>query len=315
MTLHPDCVEALRIQDGWELPAEPSLEQVRAFVRRQADELGGPRPPLADVRELTVDGPGGPVPVRVYRPHAAPGAGVLVWLHGGSFVAGSLDGSEDQARALALASGCTVVAVDYRLAPEHRFPAGLEDCYATVAWAAGRPAELGDVGPGLAVGGESAGGTLAAAVTLLAREHGAPAIDFQLIVYPRMTRALDTASRHAYGESNGWSLSRIDARPDPYEARPEDAVDPLRWPLLAPSLAGLPPALVVTAEHDPLRDDGHCYAGRLLAAGVPVEVRDHAGMIHGFIGYGRVVRQAAEALAHAGGAVREALERATALVS
>lgn len=309
MTLHPDCAEALRIQNGWELPDEPSIEDVRAFVRRQADELGGPRPPLADVRELTVDGPGGPVPVRTYRPHEAPGAGVLVWLHGGSFVAGSLDGSEDQVRALALASGCTVVSVDYRLAPEHRFPAGLEDCYAVLAWAAGRPEELGDVGPGLALGGESAGANLTAAVTLLARERGTPAIDFQLLVYPRMTRALDSASRHLYGESYGWSLARMDARPDRYEARPEDAVDPLRWPLLASSLAGLPPALVVTAEHDPLRDDGHCYAGRLLAAGVPVAVRDHAGMTHGFIGYGRVVRQAADALAHAGEAVGEALAR------
>lgn len=260
---------------------------------------------VAGVEDREVAG----VPCRVYRPASAPaGAAVLAWFHGGGFVIGDLDTADSTARRLANRSRCVVVSVDYRLAPESPFPAAVEDCWAVTSWLTSGGAAALDGDPGrIAVGGDSAGGNLAAVVALLARD-AEMAVRHQLLVYPVVDVASETPSYEENGR--GYLLERDTMRwfKDHYIALAERA-DWRASPLLAPDLAGVAPAHVITAGFDPLRDEGVAYVKRLADAGVPV-VHDHVeSAIHGFVALGGVTPLAASALDRAG----EILARATVL--
>lgn len=251
-------------------------ETTLPLVRQAAEEVGG-------VEDRRVPGPGGDIPVRLYRPRAGEPLGILVYFHGGGWVIGDLDTHDAVCRALTNATPCLVVSVDYRLAPEHKFPAALEDCYAATAWVARHLAGDGSPSLPVAVAGDSAGGTMAAVVALLARDRGEPSLCYQVLVYPATDLAGTTPSKQEFAQ--GYLLDRDTARwfAEQYLNRPEEALHPHVSPLRAPDLRGLPPALVITAEYDPLRDEGEAYAVRLQEAGVPATCVRWQGQLHGFL--------------------------------
>jgi acetyl esterase len=270
-----------------------------------------PRPPQSEpvhqVTEATVDGPAGPVPIRIYRP--ADGLlPVVVFFHGGGWVLCNLDTHDDLCRSLANGTGAVVVSVDYRQPPEHPFPAAVDDAYGALQWVAGHAAELGVDQARLAVAGDSAGGNLAAAVCLMARHRSGPPIRFQLLVYPVLAHAFDTGSY--LDNAAGYFLTAEQMRWywDQYLADPADGRNPYASPLWADDVGGLPAAHIVTGEHDPLRDEGEAYAGRLREAGVDVTNVRYGGMFHGFFTLGRVLPAATLATSTAHAALRAALE-------
>jgi acetyl esterase len=245
--------------------------------------------PSLPVRDFEIRGPDSPLPVRVYTPPGRPPFRMVVFFHGGGWVVGDLDQADVDCRCLCADTGSIVVSVGYRLAPEHRFPAGPEDCYAGLEWAASEAGALGGDSGRLAVGGDSAGGNLAAAVALLARDRGGPAVSHQILIYPVTDCSFDTGSYLAF--ARGYWLTRDDMRWmwESYLGDGLDAAnDPRASVLRAPDLSGLPPAVVVTAGCDVLRDEGVAYAERLRAAGVPVRLLPYAGQVHGFWSCGGV---------------------------
>ncbi|WP_431975073.1 alpha/beta hydrolase [Micromonospora haikouensis] len=270
-----------------------TLAEARAADLAAIRAGGGDVEPVHVVRDTVVPGPAGDLPVRVHRPAGDGPLPTLVYFFGGGWTLGSVDTADGICRRLANATGCQVVTVGYRLAPEHPFPAAVHDCHAAVAWLAAHADEFGADPDRLAVGGDSAGGNLAAAVTLLARDGGGPALAAQLLVYPNT----DQRERaEPVGPADAAESAEPGGGQDPllfnrhsvawyrghYLPEPADAANPLASPLLAEDLTGLPPALVITAEYDPLREEGERYADRLRAAGVPVELARYPGMIHGF---------------------------------
>jgi acetyl esterase len=284
MPLDPAAVGLL---EQMEAAGLPPLNELSPPEAREAAEgfaaLAGPGEDVAEVTDRSVPGPGGEVPVRVYRPANAPApAPCLVYFHGGGWVIGTLDSTDTICRAVANRAGCVVVSVDYRLAPEHPFPAPLDDCYAALVWVAEHGTELGTDTTRLAVGGDSAGGNLAAAVALRARDENGPALRLQLLVYPVTDHGYDTASYRENGEGRLLTTDMMRWFWDHYLGSSGQGGNPLASPLRAADLAGLPPALVLTAEYDPLRDEGEAYAARLAEAGVPVTQTRYAGQIHAF---------------------------------
>jgi acetyl esterase len=285
---------------------EQSVEEARATIRALAAAAGAPET-VARIENRAVPGPRGDIPVRVYTPQGRAPFPVLVYLHGGGWVIGSLDTHDPLCRYLANAAGCVVVSVDYRLAPEHPYPAAPEDAYAATRWVAANAEAVGGDPSRLAVGGDSAGGNLSAVVALMARDRGGPRLVFQLLVYP-VTDA--PSSDHASYRENaeGYLLTRaaMDWFWDHYCAERADRADPYLCPLCAKDVSRLPPALVITAEFDPLRDEGEAYAARLREAGGRVELRRYPGMIHGFFSMGALLTQARAATAEAAAALRAA---------
>jgi acetyl esterase len=258
---------------------------------------------VAHVLERTLPGPRGPIPIRLYRPNARRRLPVLVYFFGGGWVLGSIESSDALFRRLANAASCAVVAVGYRLAPEHRFPAAVEDCYAATRWIAEHAGKL-ELDPSrLAVGGSSAGGNLAAVTALLARERGGPQLAHQLLVYPITDYLADTASMRDRGDPYFLDARTLAWCWGHYLAERSDGADPLAAPLQADDLGGLPPALVITAEDDPLRDEGELYAARLRAEGVPVEHVRYDGVPHGFFAMG-LLEASRAAVERAGTALR-----------
>ena len=240
--------------------------------------------------------PGG-IPARVYRPDSDGPVPTVVFLHGGGFVIGDLDTHDDQARLVAHEVGAVVVSVDYRLAPEHRWPAGLEDCVAATRWALAHVDELGGDPARVAVAGDSAGGNLSAAVALELRGEDGPGLAAQLLLYPA-TDFTETATHPSREEnSKGFLLTEDDMRwfGDQYVPEGADRADPRLSVLQAADLSGLPPAVVATAEYDPLRDEGEAYAAALEAAGVTVVKHRYDGLIHGFFGFSALSAAAATA--------------------
>ena len=302
--------------------AEMLLEMIRAANRPAFETVGAdearllfnagrkvlaPEPmPVAETRDLAIPGPGGPIPARLYRPAATGTLPVLVFFHGGGWVVGDIESHDTGCRHLANRAECAVVSVDYRLAPEHKFPAAVEDCFAATAWVAGNAAALGVDAGRLAVGGDSAGGNLAAVVSLLARDHGTPRIGYQLLIYP----ATDAAMRHdsIARFAEGYVLTRATMRwfYEQYLRAPADAADWQASPLAASDLGGLPPAFVLTAGYDPLCDEGDAYAARLAASGVAVTHRRFPGQVHGFALNGKIIRAAETALDDTAAALRAA---------
>jgi acetyl esterase len=269
--------------------------------------LGHPLESVASVEERTVPGGAHPIPVRVYRPTLDERLPALMFFHGGGMVLCDLESHDRECRALANRSGAVVIAVDYRRAPEHPFPAAPEDAYAATKYVAEHAHEFG-IDPGrLAVGGDSAGATLATVVALMADERGGPALKFQLLVYPLVDYMDESPSMAEYGADHFLTRGVMDWFANLYVPRAEDRRHPYASPLLATNVQRLPPAFVITAECDPLRDQGEAYARRLQAAGVPVRMKRYPGMIHPFFSLGGMVDEGRQAVGEAALAVREAL--------
>ena len=283
-----------------------SVEQARAFHVADAPALNGPPAAVAAVEDRLVPGPAGELPVRVYTPEGEPPFPIVVFFHGGGWVVGTLDTYDPLCRALAAATPAVVVSVHYRLAPEHRWPAAVEDAYAATVWASRNAAALGGAQHRLAVAGDSAGGNLAAVVALGARDRGGPAIAFQLLVYPALDAAGDTASWAEYAD--GYYLTAAGMRWywDHYLGD-ADGRAPDASPLRAAFFGGLPPALVLVADHDILRDEGEAYAARLRQAGVDADARRVEGVVHGFLRWRSVTGAADAAVQEAARAVAAAL--------
>jgi acetyl esterase len=287
-------------------PAEARL------ANRQGVEAVNARPPIpmARVEAVEVPGPAGPLPARFYVPGRMPEgepAPLLVYYHGGGWVIGDLETHDGVCRFLAAAAGVAMLSLDYRLAPEHPFPAAVEDAIAGFTWAAENAAELGADPTRIAVGGDSAGGNLAAVVSLLAREGGGSAPAMQLLIYPVTDAVGGQRSRDLF--ARGFLLTRgdMDTFEEHYLPAGTDPRDPRVSVLHAPDLQSLPPAYVTTAGFDPLRDEGEAYALRMREAGVPVALRRHPGLIHGFANLTAVSRTARGAMLEAAGALRMGL--------
>lgn len=274
------------------------------------DALQGEAEDVASVREITVDGSAGRLPARVYHPSPGQELPVLVYFHGGGWVIGNLDVVDKPVRTLANASGCAIVTVQYRISPETKFPGPAEDCYAATAWVAAHAAELGVDAGRLAVGGDSAGGNLAAAVALMARDRGTPAIAFQLLIYPTVAPAEDSEFGSYVTNGSGYMTTAASMRWFYQHYLADVAAErdnPYAYPLRSKDLRGLPSAHVVTAEYDPLHDEGVAYATALAEAGVATTAADYDGVIHGFFWMpGRIAKGAAVA-ADIAGVLRERL--------
>jgi acetyl esterase len=303
MPLHPE-VEAMRARKAREGTAPLytlSLADARDADLADIQAASGTGEPVGAVTDHTIAGPGGPMRVRVYEPErtddartadrgtadeADGGAGTarpaLIYLYGGGWTLGNLETCDAICRALTNAAGIVTISLEYRLAPEHPFPAAVEDCYAGLAWVAEHARELGVDAARLAVGGDSAGGNLAAALTLLSRDEGGPAVRHQLLVYPNTDYQWDPEALRAFEDPLLFNRFSMEWYWKHYLTEEKDGLNPLVSPLRAESLAGLPDATVITAEYDPLRDQGEEYARRLREAGAAVELRRFDGMVHGF---------------------------------
>lgn len=284
---------------------EMGVEACRRLTNEQAEFSR--REPVEAVEDRLVGVPEA-VPVRIYRPSAGSALPVLVYFHGGGWVMGGLDSHDATCRQLAVDVGCVVVSVDYRLAPEHPFPAAVVDAMAVTSWVAEHASEIAGDPSRMAVAGDSAGGNLAAVVAQLSHDDALPLV-FQLLIYPVIDRRLDRPSM--IENATGCLLERSDMEwfwslydPDGAAAKDRRAI-----PLEAPDLRGLPPALVITAEHDPLRDEGEEYGARLDAAGVAVTVTRYSGVFHGFFGMHGLLDAATAAMAEAAGALRSAFDQ------
>ncbi len=271
---------------------EMGVVDARAGLLEMTLQMDAPRQEVAKRIERTIPGPAGAIPVRIYWPEdpaAASSRPILLLFHGGGWAIGDMDTHENMSRFYCNAANLIVINVDYRLAPEHKFPAGLEDCYAALAWAAENAAAIGGDAGRIAVTGDSAGGNLSAALCQMTKAKGGPAIAFQALTYPAVDlrdEAQDIyPSRKDFAE--GYFLTRgdMDWLAEMYFNSPEDAADARVSPMLAQDLTGLPPALVTTAGFDPLRDEGKAYADRLAQAGVPVEYKCFETTIHGFYSF------------------------------
>jgi acetyl esterase len=287
-------------------------EQARGDLRRAVRVVAGPRPALVGARDLSLAGADGPLPARLYVPDgsqdSAPGP-LVVYYHGGGWVTGGLDTHDHPCCLLARASGARVLSVDYRLSPEHPFPAPVDDALAAFRDAVARAGELGADSERIAVAGDSAGGHLAAVTSQQAARDGGPVPAFQLLIYPA-TDCLNVApSRLTFAEGFLLTKPNMDWYEEQFLGPDTDRSDPRASPLLADELSGVPRALVVTAGFDPLRDEGEAYARRLSEAGVPTILRRHPGFVHGFLHLLIGGAGPREAIGEMGGVLRGALAR------
>jgi acetyl esterase len=286
MALHPSAEMMVQVltDAGLTFTADATPEARRAAMIAVTANPAFPKHAVHDVADRTIPGPAGAIPVRVFRPSAATGLPLVLWFHGGGWVTGNLDTHDQLGRMLADHVGAVVVSVDYRLAPEAKFPAAADDCVAAYEWALAHAGEVGADPTRVAIGGDSAGGNLAAVVALDARDRGLPQPRLQLLVYPVTDYELDSASM--IDNAKGYFLERESMQwfYDHYARTPADFADPRFSPLRASDLSGLARAVVVTAEYDPLRDQGEAYARRLAEADVPTEAVRADGLIHGFFG-------------------------------
>ncbi|ETX00261.1 MAG: lipase [Candidatus Entotheonella factor] len=305
MPLDPQAQSVLDVVAALNLPANHTVspDEARANAKMRPRAEG---PEVAKVEDRLIPGPGTDIPVRIYTP-AGPGPfPILAWFHGGGWVVGDLDSADGAARKLTVGANSVTISVDYRLAPETKFPGASDDCYTATAWAARHATELNGDASRLAVGGDSAGGNLAAAVSLMARDRQGPSIVFQLLIYPVTDCDFTTASYTNNAEGYLLSKASMEWYWDHYLSHPSDASNPYAAPLQAKDLSGLPPALVVTAEYDPLCDEGEAYGARLKAAGIPTVCTRYDGMIHGFFGMWAALNQGQQAIDEASAALRQA---------
>ncbi len=282
MPLHPKAEKLLAGLARSDLKPiyETPLTDARTLMI-ETSRLLGPFDKVESIQDRMIPGPAGEIPIRIYKP-AGENLPIVVYFHGGGWVIGSIDSHEGYARALAKAASAVVVSVDYRLAPEHRYPAGAEDAYAAVMWASENAAALGGRTGPVGVAGDSAGGNLAAAAALMARDRGGPEVGCQVLIYPITDCDFETASYHDFAEDYFLTRESMMWFWDQYCPSPADRQHPYASPVRAKSLTGLPPALVLTAEFDPLRDEAELYAQKLREAGNEAKHIRYEGMIHGF---------------------------------
>jgi acetyl esterase len=299
-------VKKAGLPEPWQLTPEQAREQYVMRVNKlKVNE------PIHRTEDRRIPGPGSDIPIRIYTPHEprpAEKLPVLLWYHGGGFVIGSLESHDSACRMLANRADCIVVSVDYRLAPEHKFPAAVEDCEAALKWVALHATEFGGDPRVLAVGGDSAGANLATVVAILARDAAHPKLAFQLLVYPCVAPEPELPSHHKFKE--GYILSRksITWFFGQYLRSKRDANDFRYAPLALDDLSSLPPALVIVAGYDPLRDEGVEYTKRLIEAGNRVRLSNYEGMVHGFYLMGGAVDGARRAVAESAAALKEAFD-------
>jgi acetyl esterase len=299
-------------QMGFPDPTTQPVELTRRALAAMRPDLTAARSGLAGVTDQTIPGPAGPIRVRMYKPrlqqeHPLP---VLVFFHGGGWVLGDLDSADGLCCTLTRQAACLTISVDYRLAPEHRYPAAVEDCDAATRWVAANASALGGDTSRLIVAGDSAGGNLAAVCALRARRRPGPNIALQVLIYPvTMLAEPQYPSRSRLAEGYFLTRAALDWFTNHYIPDAAQRHQPDASPLLAQSLQGLPPALVLTAEYDPLIDEGEAYALRLLTAGVPLRARRFLGTIHGFVMFHDLLDQGRAAVAEIADAIR-GLERA-----
>ena len=311
--LHPQAKALLDFLVERGIPPTHTLTpaDARAFYRERRLVTQPDPPAIAETREFVADGPNGPIALRLYQPRAAAERWsvppVLVYFHGGGWVIGDLDTHDTLCRELALGSGCAVVAVDYRMGPEHRFPAAVEDCIAATRWVRAHAAELGVDAARLAVGGDSAGGNLAAVVAIAARDAGDLPIRYQLLIYPATDQRRGWPSHTTNGQGYLLTADTMSYFHDHYIADPAQDLDWRASPLLHPDLGRLPPALVLTAGYDPLRDEALQYSHRLTQAGNRATHILFERQIHGFITMGRVIDEANAAVQICAAELRRAL--------
>jgi len=283
--LHPEARAVLEIMDAQAGPplASFSPAEARIGAAKRFKAFGGESEALARVEEVLIPGPAGDLRARLYASERGGLRPALIYFHGGGWVIGSVETHDPICRSLAKESGAVVISVDYRLAPEHKFPAAVEDAHAAAKWVCSNAQRLGIDASRIVISGDSAGGNLAAVVALRCRDDGGPVLAAQVMIYPVTDVGLsETASYRELSE--GYFLGRDEMAwfVGHYLPSPEAARNPEASPLIATKLSGLPPALVITAEFDPLRDEGEAYAERLRQAGVPVTLTRYPGMIHGF---------------------------------
>ena len=305
MPLDPQAQQVLDQLQALGLPPNETVSPAEARVNSKSRPRA-PGPEVTKVEDLTIPGVGPDIPVRIYTPSGNGPFPALGWFHGGGWVVGDLDTADGPARHLAVEAGCVVVSVDYRLAPEAKFPAAADDCYAATQWIVENAAGIGVDPTRIAVGGDSAGGNLAAVVSLMAKDRGGPPLVFQLLVYPVTNRDYGTGSYRQ--NANGYSLTTDGMKWywNQYLSSDADAANPYAAPMAAKDLTGLPPAFVITAEFDPLRDEGEAYGQRLQAAGVPATCSRYGGMIHGFFAMPAVLDKGKQAMSEASSALRQA---------
>ncbi len=280
-----------------------SPQQARENMKNRP-RIDGPE--VAKVEDRTVSWRDAEVPVRIYTPAGTGPFPILIWCHGGGMVVGDLETADATARHLTVETGCVTISVDYRLAPESKFPGACDDCYAATVWASDNAASIQGDASRMAVGGDSAGGNLAAVVAQMARDRAHPDLAFQLLVYPMTSLDFETPSY--VDNADGYLLTRDGMKWywDQYLGASDDPNHPYAVPSRAGSFKNLPPALVITAEFDPLRDEGEAYAKNLEAAGVPTACTRYDGMIHGFFGMSGAVDKAGQAVSEAAAAMKKA---------
>jgi acetyl esterase len=305
--LYPEVRALLEANEAEGAPAMETLSpaEARQAVIDALKAVAGQSEEIGRVEDFRIPHPEHPIPIRIFTPTGDGPFPSLVYFHGGGWVVCDLDTHDAVCRAIARRAGAVVVAVDYRLSPEYKFPAAVEDCYTATEWVAANAASLAVDPRRIAVGGDSAGGNLSAVMCLKSRDEGGPALALQVLVYPVTNLAsFDTPSYREFAE--GYYLTRAEMEwfRGHYLARTEDAQSPYASPLLAPDLRGLPPALVITAECDTLRDEGEAYAKRLAEAGVEVACTRYGGMIHPFFSLGGAFSQGRRAIEQVAAAVR-----------
>ncbi len=295
MALHPQAIAAAQVfAKAWPQPMETMDPAVaRAHFEAIPTSAG---PPVESVRDVTIVSKDGPIPLRVYTPHGPGPFGALVYFHGGGWVVGSIANADGTVRQIVNRAKCVVVSVGDRLAPEHKCPTAVDDCYSAMAWTALHAGALKVRPDALAVGGASSGGNLAAAVALMSRDKGGPRLVHQSLIYPVIERRFTTRSYIENAQGPFLTRSMMEWYWSLYLRDAKDALDPYASPIHAPSLRDLPPAFVATAEHDPLRDEGRAYAQALQEAGVPVTYKDYPGMIHGFFNMWKSIDSGTEAI-------------------
>lgn len=311
MTLDPQAQAFLELADRSGRPLFETLspQEARTLYDETAAIAGGKAPDVFHVEDREASGPFGPIPLRIYTPRDPGGDAlpVLIYLHGGGFVFGSRDSHDTPCRYLAREADCLVISVDYRMAPEFPFPQPVEDCWAAVTWIMENIGALGGSGSRVAIGGDSAGGNLAAVMCLLARQSGGPDFAHQLLIYPATDLSRGFPS---HGElSDGYRLTKplIDWFMDHYFSGSEqDRQHVQASPLFADDLSGLPPALVISAGYDPLKDEGAAYCDKLVAHGVAATHRHYPGMIHGFISMGGFIDTGIDCLRECGAELKRA---------
>jgi acetyl esterase len=299
MPLNSQVQKYLQQTDQLQLPPITSLDPsyARELNRKLRSKPLNPIP-VAQVEECLIPSLDGEIRLRIYTPEGNGNFPLLVYFHGGGWVLGDLDSGDPTCRALAKGVGCVVISVDYRLAPEYKFPVAVEDAYTAVLWVAENAENLQGDRTRLAIIGDSAGGNLAAVVALMAKERKTVAIAYQVLIYPVTQHGFDTPFYHQYGQP-GFGLTREEMIWfwNQYLTTSADGLHPHASPLFAHDLTDLPPALIIAAECDPLRDDAHLYAQKLQAAGVVVEYWEYPGMIHSFVGLAAVLDDGKKAIA------------------